>query len=335
MSNEIAPKQELRDRLKENPLQDSDDLMAFVQYASRLAALGDVEPIEKLPEIFKRPPFVGKIADILKARTEQGIWEAEEYSGEWLALALINAQDFYCFCQKFPEILKSQVKIPLGCTADLGHFFDDWWDACEAAELDEDATEMLREFLAAFPIPEEERLPVINTPIAKWQYDLLEYLYKDIKRPIIQIHWSSGYITDEVLPSSPREVAYDMNIRQCHLLACDDGTPSDELKNDVESSAKHGIPQLGTLMISRCLDDAWNLQIIVSASDNTPLPIERIRIGAAPVIQDDEDTTLWLLNLKYFAASQRSKLLWEEPVVIQLTNGVIVQCGPNFSTPIF
>lgn len=178
MPNETSILQELRDRLLGNPIEDADDLTAYIQYASRLAALGDDSEIKKLPAVFERPQFAGKVADILKARCEQGIWEASEYTGEGLAFSLIDAQDFRCFqlrqAESFPSL------IPL---------LENWWEACEAAELDEDAAGMLRDFLDVYPIPEEERLPVVGTPITEFEYKLLDRLFANVKPRVIEMFW--------------------------------------------------------------------------------------------------------------------------------------------------
>lgn len=170
MQNETSILRELHDRLINNPLADADDLMAYVQYASRLAALGDDSEIAKLPAIFERSPFAGNVADILKTRCKRGAWEAIEYSGETLALSLIDAQDFYCFQLRFGESFPS-VK-PL---------FDYWWEAAEHAELDEEAAGMLRDFLDVYPISVEEQLPIIETPITEFEYALLDQLFEGVK----------------------------------------------------------------------------------------------------------------------------------------------------------
>lgn len=170
MKDETSAKKELRDRLLGNSLEDADDLMAYVQYASRLAALGDDAEINKLPSVFERSPFAGNVAGILKTRCKRGAWEAVEYSGETLAFSLIDAQDFYCFQLRFGE------SFPM-----VKPLFDYWWEACEAAELDEDAAGILRDFLDVYPIPEKERLPVVGTPITEFEYQLLDRIFAGVK----------------------------------------------------------------------------------------------------------------------------------------------------------
>jgi hypothetical protein len=219
MLNEIDANQELLGRLSENKLKNTDDLMAFIQNASRLAALGDNTEAERLNEIFARPEFAGNLPETLKIRCEQGIWEVEEYFGKELAFSLIDAQDFYCFSRRFPDILQRKVKIPLGCMAELRHWFEVWFDACESAELDEDAAEILCDFLTVYPIPEEERLPIVNTPITENEYKLLAYLIKPPKFVTIIINGeqpdqiSSGFVGNLALAAAGGENGQNNHIK--------------------------------------------------------------------------------------------------------------------------
>ncbi|MGL6193259.1 MAG: hypothetical protein ACRC2T_00385 [Thermoguttaceae bacterium] len=177
MTNEQI--QELRERIAGNQLEDADDLLSMVQISGRLAALGDDNPLKKLPSVFNHVKFRGKITEIFVQRCKEGIWDVQERLGEPLAFALIDAQDFSCFWRRTQDILPKE----------LAPYFEAWWDACETTTLDEETAEILREFLIMYPLPEEERLPVVNTPITEYEYKLLDKHYDNVKIPMISLRW--------------------------------------------------------------------------------------------------------------------------------------------------
>jgi len=154
-NGKLSPVEELRNRLAHNELKDDYDRLNYWQYAARLAALGD--------DSFFQNETVKITAEMLKERCGRGIREVMELEGEELALAIIDAQDFHCFKKRrgksFPEV---------------NAYFAEWEDVCETVSLDDDAADLLRGFLTVFNIPEAERLPVVNTPITKMQYAVLQ-----------------------------------------------------------------------------------------------------------------------------------------------------------------
>jgi hypothetical protein len=165
-------KTELLDRLAKNPIEDDDDLMDYVQYACRLASLGDLSKIEEFPALFAREQFAGRIEEILKLRCREGWSDIYNYPGIELALSLIDAQDFYLFDLRFGQDYPK-----------LKPYFTKWWQDCDNAEIDEECKEFLEKFVKVFPIPEEERLPVIDTPISDREWMLLEFATQHIPIP--------------------------------------------------------------------------------------------------------------------------------------------------------
>ena len=336
MLNEIDAKQELRDRLSENLLEDADDLMEFVQDSSRLAALGDDSGINRLPELFSRPAFAGNLLNIFDNRCKQGIWDAEEYSGEELALSLIEAQDFYCFQQRFKPLLETLIYAPeIGGTRTAMHTFEAWWEACEDAELDEDAAEMIRDFLKVFPIPEEERLPVINTPTTDWEYALLDAVYAGVELPLIPLILRPLSLKDAARARLYDEENEKFTKRSTTFLAAadDDGKPSKTQKLFAETIGKIESKKAGfahAICVQKQLDDDWNIRIFITDENEQAIPVDRVRIASVPAFRDESDTTCWNCLLKPFSRDMQNKLL-ESPITIQLTNGYKVECSQSFS----
>jgi hypothetical protein len=245
--------------------------------------LGDDSAVKRLPDIFRRPEFADNLAESLKNRCEQGEYEAWEYSGEQLVLSLIGAQDFYCFHRRFaPFLEQTLVTAVCGCKLPLRIWFDKWWEVCEVSRLNEDAVQMIKNFRKVFPIPEEECLPVISTPIAEWQYALHDYLYKDVKPFVISVKWNKDSTGNITIPS-------------------------------------------GTFSIERKLDDQGILHISVTEVSGKPMPVNSIRISYVPAFRDADKATRWSINLKRFSPAKRNDLL-NEPLVVQLADGIIIQC---------
>ncbi|MDR1384422.1 MAG: hypothetical protein LBJ67_11370 [Planctomycetaceae bacterium] len=318
MLNEVDCQQELLSRLNENQLEDTDDLNAYIQYASRLAALGNDTEINKLPDIFNKPPFAGNIPEILKTRCEQGIWEVMEYSGDGLALSLIDAQDFHCFFQRFEqEYGNIPVTIPLG-TAPLRIFFNEWQEVCENAELDEDAAEMLQNFLQVYPIPENERLPVVNTPITQWEYGMLHALRSKKKFPCYELHWNL-----KLKPSMRadwQKAGKTGTPKLAWCAAATDNKPSETQINLVGAFCEWQ-PLNKTIKIERTLYENWDLLLRFSYDNKTAPAIDRVRLEYVPAFQDEKQPSDWIVSLAMFPYCEQIRLLDECPVIVHFTQG--------------
>jgi hypothetical protein len=135
----------LRQQLDAIAVEDAQGLLEYLPLAARLAALGAPESLtswRKLAAAY--PDFASALAD----RCREGIWDLEQSFAEDLGLAVIEAQDFYCFARREGDLLPFHVRTLL--TA--------WEEHAEEVALDEDAAEVLEQFLERFPLPSEDRL---------------------------------------------------------------------------------------------------------------------------------------------------------------------------------
>ena len=297
-------KQILREKLESNLLEDSDDLLFYIQDASRLAALGDGDYFKRLPEMFNKPLFKGKIVEILEARCREGIWDVEERLGEPLGLALIDAQDFFFFWQRMKEILPSSLE-PL---------FEAWWETCEEALLDDESAEILDDFRMTYPIPEEELLPVVETPITETDKSILWELFAPVELPVLELGWKPKYAVKETL---------------AELVCFDDGRPSDAMKRRVESLKNKIKTPHGTWEISRQLNDDWSLGVTIEDENGRSPAINWIRLGTLAAKRDEEDPTYWTFSLKRLAHETRNQLLESKSLFIYATGGFTVQITPD------
>lgn len=297
-------KQILREKLESHLLEDSDDLLFYIQDASRLAALGDEDYFKRLPEIFSMPLFKGKIVEILEERCREGIWDIEERLGEPLGLALIDAQDFFCFWRRMKEILPPKME-PL---------FEAWWEECADAQLDAEAAEILDDFRMTYPISEEDLLPVVETPITETEKSILRELFAHVEIPVLELAWKPKNAVKETL---------------AELVCFDDGRPSDAMKRRVESLENRIKTPHGTWVISRQLNDDWSLGVTIEDENGKSPAINWIRLGTLAAKRDEEDPVYWTFSLKRLAHETRNQLLESKPLFIYATGGFTIQITPN------
>jgi hypothetical protein len=62
-----------------------------------------------------------------------------------------------------------------------------WRNDADDIGIDEECKEFLETFVKKFPIPEEERLATVNTPITEREYMLLEFAYRNVKTPTYEV----------------------------------------------------------------------------------------------------------------------------------------------------
>lgn len=314
--------QQLRFRVEQNPLDDADDLMEYVQYAARLAALEDNTFLKRIPELFAGENFTGLIPEILEQRVRQGVWELEEYDGEMLAMSLMDANDFYCFQRLYPEVEQFINK--------SRPWFGNWWNAAQYAELNAEAAEMLEAFLETFPIPEDLCLAKVQFPITEGQYALLDAIYADVEIPVIEVNCPSAM--EPLSKELEQEKATYTVMSPSLALAADDGSgpPGEDVKKRVKSENNRVQTPLGMVTVSRELDDAWNIWVTIELQDESSPPVRDTQIVGWPGIRDEDSPTDWCFCLKHFDMPTRLRLM-EEPMLIRFTPGFNVKCLFRFA----
>lgn len=172
----------LNARIAEINLEDEEDLCQYIQLASRMKALGDSKAFDKIPEIFKKDEFKN-IDEILSERCKRGIWDIDEQDGEELGLTLIEAQDFKIFY----EFTKDQGLY----SAKTGVMFERWLEETKWKMIDEKTESVLTDWIDMYPIPEDLRLPVVDSPVTEWDYELLGTIAGFLPRNIIHGTWKA------------------------------------------------------------------------------------------------------------------------------------------------
>lgn len=162
--------------------------------------------------------------------------------------------------------------------------------------------EVLELFIEQFPIHEEYRLAVVDSPLSTTAMAAL----------------SLG-----AEPPPTKEFAWvEAGARELVVAVLDDGAPSDETKQSFEVLHREiDTPSGGRVLVSRRLGDDWSVVVDIERTDGKPNRIRSMRLGAAGarMVSADDDTR-WVVDLKPFRSERRAALL-REPVVIIYHSG--------------
>ncbi|MDR2761931.1 MAG: hypothetical protein LBB88_04970, partial [Planctomycetaceae bacterium] len=175
-----------------------------------------------------------------------------------------------------------------------------------------------------FPIPEEERLPVIDTPITEREWMLLEFATKNVKIPIVEV------ILQPHETVRKDKFLYDITTQKLLtsptlLQVADDGkSGSGSLLKMMQTESNVKINNIKFHIETR-LDNKWQLNFLIENKDTLPVIIERVRIGSIPAFQSKKNHDLWNFNLQMFNIDYRKQIL-EQPIFVQLSNGYQIKC---------
>lgn len=299
----------LKKRIEKNPLEDEDDLLLFIQLASRMKALGDSSEFDKIPEIINRKEFNGKLDAILEERCRRGIWDVENQTGEEQGLSIIEAQDFWCFYNYAKDT---------GLFSKKSEFwFEEWSHETYLASINEKTADTIRSFTMTYPIPEEDMLAVVVAPVTEFEYKLIDRLAASVP-----IHRAKGTWTRPDISYAGHPAA---NFAEASVVvaACDDGEPSEALL----LSQNHLFTEVqtlhGSLRIQRFLNQNWQLVLEMEDSQGNVPKADRVRIGVLP-FQWNEEGKEWVLDLKPHYLNFRLAAL-NNPTVIRLSPIDIVE----------
>jgi len=296
---EAYPIDEFRRETEQIELREPDDLLGLIPLAARLAVLtgkgnkGDDSQLRRCWQFATE--CRADLAKLLAERTQQGVWDLGYAIGEDLALAVIDAQDFYCFYELEKDLLPPDAQLSL----------EAWFQEAEETPLDEEAVESLHVFLERFPIPEKYRLATVHAPVSTFMQAVLA---SQAKPPAP---------TRESWPAVPTGVpAYE------ELLLTDHGGVPDVLKGMVQRlDAEFKVLGVGPVFVSRRLSDNWEIVLDACGPNDQELPIRSVRLGLLPGrLAEPEHTDRWLVNLGWVAPSQRLTVL-KKPITIAFQNG--------------
>jgi hypothetical protein len=164
----------------------------------------------------------------------------------------------------------------------------------------------------------------IYEPLNDFEFCLLEYIYQDVKLPVIELPLQPSRWTRK------NKNLYDtvnekFITRPTLLLSADDGKPSESFKAIMQTNGDVNVKDK-SFSIETQLDDAWQLNFEIKSD----IPVERVRLGKVPAFQDANNAIRWKVILKMFADNIRREFL-EDSLFIQLSNGYRIKCFLPFS----
>lgn len=283
----------LKQQLATIEVNDEQGWLEYVPLAARLAALGEPAPLARWPKLGE--PFRGQLESLLVQRSEEGIWDLRNTLGQDLGLAVIDAQDFFCFLRRERQILPERARI----------YMTGWIEQAEQVALDEDAAQMLRRFLRRFPLPLADRLTVVDTPLTLAELEILAAMAQPC--PVVDVSWPAV--------ASPLVAAEAV----AHY---DSGCPSDRLKQHFERlEVEVELPDTGRFAVSRRIDDHWRVVIDIERQDGRDPQVDLVRLGKVPGHPADDALGRWLVDLRPWQHIQRTRLMVDSPLVIGFRNG--------------
>jgi hypothetical protein len=300
---DFEPIEILQEELAAIPVTDEQGLLEYLPLAARLAALGAPAPLKAWPQLAE--PFKDRVEQLLVDRAKEGIWDLRHALGAALADAVIDAQDFYCFLRSERGILPPRARRALRR----------WTDFAEAAPLDEAGARLLRRFLRRFRLPRRWRLAIVHAPVTEFTNNVLRAAMRP--RPVIEAHW------EPLTPSRPAELPADFAVPLKDVVYCDDRCPSARLKRMVERlQNKVDVPTLGRLLVSRRLNDRWQLIVDLECAGGAPPEVDTVRLGLLGGNRvDNPETSRWLIDLLPLEHSYRANLIVDEPLIVNLHGG--------------
>jgi len=309
---EAYPLDEFRREVEQIELREPDDLLRLIPLAARLAALTENEQgtVRDDSQLSRWRQFAGEckadLARLLAERTQEGVWDLQYAIGEDLALAVIDAQDFYCFYELEKGLLTPAAQASL----------ETWFQEAEEAPLDEESVESLHVFIERFPIPEKYRLGVVHAPVSTFMRAVLATDVEPL--PIVPAVW--------VRPAWMAPETAEVELAE--LLLCSTPQPTDKEKEAMHREATaEDVPGIGKVRITRRLDDDWSVVIDVETEEeNIPPPVRFVRMGLLPAIPSAPDRyDQWVVKgLKHTASAERPRAMCQ-PVVISFRHGVRVK----------
>ena len=162
----------VKEWIAEIKFEDDFDLCLFMEYAGRLASLGDKSGIDALPALFDRPEYKGRIDEIVENRVKEGLWDLDEQFYEHLAHSIIEAQEFHSLAQHCGDILSDKSK----------GLIKEWAEKASYVELDDEAAEFLEGWARQYPIDEDDQLAPIAAPMSQTQLAMIDKVIANATR---------------------------------------------------------------------------------------------------------------------------------------------------------
>ena len=268
----------------ERPDQTASVFVSWMLESARLAALGEDAIFRAWPRVASHlgidvQKAIGNAASI-------GIQRIESVEGRDLAEQIGVAEDAGCLA-----MMESRTTNLLGSTL-AGRWLGAWTDAASHVPLDEDGIQVIHQRRHRWPLPEEMRLPVVQTPLG--EVDLL---------------------VGGSAPRPPRRLVPQFtHVEEAALF--DDGRPTPGMIRRFATRRGAGSTMTGRwLRADAELDPYWQVTLGLQAPG---VSVRSVRIGpmamelhpdAAAPGDDAEGSMLWTASLKDLPLDVRTRVV--------------------------
>ncbi|MCX5653932.1 MAG: hypothetical protein NTY65_04695, partial [Planctomycetota bacterium] len=232
----------------------------------------------------------------------EGDWELGEASGEDLGLSIIAAQDFACLLQLEGDLLPADARASI----------EAWIEVAEEAPLDAGAVKLLETFLDCFPLPEEYRLGIVDSPLTQAERALVV----------------RGLPSPPVVEVTLRTAAAVMPELQ---LAYAGAAPSSLISSFELTDEAVDAGPAGCFTLSRRLHEDWRVVVDLLALGGESAAARAMRLGTFPGSRGSDEEP-WVVNLSHAPIAERIAALGR-PLFFQLRDGTRLRivCLPKDS----
>jgi len=171
--NDLNPLVQLRERLAAKPTEVG-ELPDWLGLAARAAVLGDRASLDdQAPEFFTEFKVDQDIKSWVLDRAKEGVWDFEHAQGEFLAYALIDAQDWHFLTCLEPA--------PRWLTPLVASIIRGWGASSRGVALDVEAVQIVEAYRDKYRIDEELLLPFVAAPLSQQEEIMFKRLANHLR----------------------------------------------------------------------------------------------------------------------------------------------------------
>lgn len=300
---QIAQLDRLEALVESQRLETAQDAIRLLPKTALLATLGRPRFADRWRSLARAIGF--DWIELLHRRAEEGCWDLENSTGEFLAFAVFDAQEFYLFRHGNGAMLFGDDARPQAISQpmrQLRNAFDDWCDRANDVRLDDASAANIVDYTVRYPIPEHLRLSPLANPTSEWMRQLLPP--HGTKQTILEVTW----------PRKEAPALVDARRRE-------DTFVSNYLKAKLDQKGTFMLPDGTSVVVSRSISPSWVMQVSVTSPDLDSLPVRSVRLGTQTAVPGRYgDTRMWRLYLQEQGKFQQDHLL-REPLIILFTSG--------------
>ncbi len=262
-----------------------DDLVSWILRAARLESVSGDSPFAAWPQLASAVGI--DVVDAITEAAKVSMKVLEESGGHALGEAIGDAEDASC--------LRAVEPASTGLLGPVFPMLELWVEAAEESPLDDDAFDIVTARRETWPLGDDRRLSVVQTPLHELDHRVVAKLHGGVQRlaPVF-------------------ELAEDLA-----LFA--DGRPSKRMLDQFNSRKGQGVTPAGLdIIVEPVLDDWWDVFVRIKGSASKI--VRQVRLGTLLLTRLEEDPDLWTVSLKDLPLDPLTRLVGSD-IAIKTTDG--------------